>query len=50
MDHKYDYNTHYDYVGAMRPEYGLPVSEASLNSEMDKYSRTLAESHYDNSH
>ena len=47
---KYEYNTHYDYVGPMRKEDGLKVNEESLNSEMNKFSKTLAEYHYDNAH
>ena len=45
---KYDYNDHYTYVGPMHMEYGLHVNEDALHSEMDKFSRTLNDYHYDN--
>ena len=45
---RYADNTHYDYVGSSKMEYGLHVNEDALNNEMSKFSNTLNDYHYDN--
>ena len=44
----YQYKQKYNYMGPMKLEYGVPVTEPAMHSEMKKFSQTLEPFHYEN--